>query len=371
MGNGPSGYGSDEYSHASLSYRDEHWHEAVAEECLAVRDHVGVMDHGGFTRYEVSGPGAEAFLDRMFCTRLPDVGRVRLSYMLRPNGTVWSEATIGRFSEHHFLLLGPTAARERDFDWLQGHLPTGGGVTLRHGSERTSTLMVMGPKSRQLLSRLTGADLSAEAAPWMSLREIEIAGAAVTALRVSYVGELGWELHCDDADLVHLYNALGEAGADLGLRDFGSYALNSMRVEKGYHGWGSEFGVEYTPFDVGLERFLALDKPAYIGREAALTMVNRSPDWSYGVWTVDMSGVEGPAGDPVPSAPIRVDGIPIGFVTSASMGFRTGQRVCLGYVEGRYAEQMQGFTIDGYGIDCPAVRHAHGIYDPEHKRPRS
>jgi dimethylglycine dehydrogenase len=364
-------FGSDEYSHEALSYRDEHWHDQVAAECVAVRDHVGVMDHGGFTRFDVSGPGAAAFLDRMFCSRLPNVGRVRLSYMLRPNGTVWSEATIGRITEDRFLLLGPTAARERDFDWLQRHLPTDGSVILSYGTERTSTLMVMGPKSRELLSRITDADLSKESAPWMSLREIEIAGVMVTALRVSFVGELGWELHVGDDDLTHLYAAIQEAGGDLGLRDFGSYALNAMRVEKGYHGWGSEFGVEYTPFDAGFDRFVALDKPDFIGREAAVAAADQTPGWSYGVWTVDVSTIDGAAGDPPPSAPIRVDGEAVGFVTSASMGFRTGQRVCLGYVEGAFADRMDGFTIDVFGTDCEAQRHAHGVYDPDHERPRS
>ena len=363
-------FGSDDYSHDTLSYRDEHWHDAVAEECRAVRDHVGVMDHGGFTRYEISGTGAAAFLDRMIATRLPAVGRVRLSYLLRPNGTVWSEATIGRLGEDQFLWLGPTAARERDFDWLQQHLPADGSVELALGTSRTSTLMVMGPSSRELLSRLTDADLSKEAAPWMSLREFEVAGVMATALRVSFVGELGWELHVDDADLVGLYEALHAAGADLGLRDFGSYALNAMRVEKGYHGWGSEFGVEYTPFDVGLDRFLDLDKPDFIGRDAARAMAGRSTEWSYGVWTVDVSVMPGAVGDPPPSAPIRIDGEAVGFVTSASMGFRTGLRVCLGYFEGRHADTTDGYTIDGYGAHLPATRHEHGVYDPDHERPR-
>lgn len=363
-------FGSDEYSHDTLSYRDEHWHDAVAEECRAVRDAVGVMDHGGFTRYEISGPGAADFLDRVICTRLPGTGRVRLSYLLRPNGTVWSEATIGRVADDHFLWLGPTAARERDVDWLQQHLPDDGSVELRLGTERTSTLMVMGPNSRALLSRLTDADLSASAAPWMSLREIEIGGVMATALRVSFVGELGWELHVDDADLIELYEALWSVGADLGLRDFGSYALNSMRVEKGYHGWGSEFGVEYTPFDVGLDRFLDLDKPDFIGRDAVRAMADQPPGWSYGVWTIDPSSMPGPVGDPPPSAPIRVHSEAVGFVTSTAMGFRTGERVCLGYVEGRHSGTTEGFTIDGYGADLPAVRHTHGIYDPLHERPR-
>jgi len=362
-------FGDEPYDHATLSYRDEPWHAAVHAECEAVRDHVGVMDHGGFTRYEIRGPGAASFLDEMICTRLPAVGRVRLSYLLRPNGMVWSEATIGRFDEDRFLWLGPTAARERDFDWLQQHLPDDG-VELNYGTDRTSTLMVMGPKSRELLSRLSDADLSKSAAPWMSLREITVAGVEVTALRVSFVGELGWELHVGDDDVAQLYQALHDEGADLGLRDFGSYALNAMRIEKGYHGWGSEFGVEYTPFDAGLERFLDLDKPHFIGREAARAMVDRPVEWSYGVWTVDVSGIDGAAGDPAPSAAIRVSGEAVGFVTSASFGFRTGERVCLGYVTGEHAATTDGFTIDGYGHACPATRHAHGIYDPDHERPR-
>ena len=204
----------------------------------------------------------------------------------------------------------------------------------------------------------------------MSVREITVGGVACAGLRVSFVGELGWELHVDDEDVVELYTALHHAGADLGLVDFGSYALNSMRVEKGYHGWGSEFGVEYTPYDVGLERFLHLDKPDFIGRDAVLAMVERPAEWSYGVWTVDMSGIDGAPGDPLPSAPIRVAGEAVGFVTSASEGFRTGERVCLGYVEGAYRDTVDGFTIDGYGADCPAQRHEHGIYDPGHERPR-
>ncbi|MGI9606111.1 MAG: GcvT family protein [Acidimicrobiales bacterium] len=363
-------FGGEPYSHDTTSFRDEHWHERVVEECLAVRDAVGVMDHGGFTRFEVSGPGAAAFVDRMFCSRVPALGRVRLGYMLRPNGMVWSEATIARLADDRFLLLGPTAARERDFDWLQRHVPADGSVTLRHGATHTSTLMVMGPRSRELLLRLTDADLSKEAAPWMSIRSIDVAGVPVTALRVSFVGELGWELHVDDVDLVGLYRALHEVGADLGLRDFGSYALNAMRIEKGYHGWGSEFGVEYTPFDAGLDRFVDLTKPEFVGRGSVLAMAERTPEWSYGIWTADIADLPNEAGDPAPSATIRVDGEAAGFVTSASLGFRTGQRVALGYVEGRFAGATSGFTIDVHGTACPATRHAGGVYDPTHERPR-
>ena len=359
------------YSHKTASYRDEMWHDAVRGECLAVRDGVGVMDHPGFTRYEVAGPDAEAFLDRIFCTRLPAAGRVRLAYMLRPNGTVWSEATIAHVGADHYLILGPTAARERDFDWLRCNRRPDEDVELRLSGHRTSALMVMGPASRELLSRVTDDDLTRQAAPWMSARPITVAGTAVTALRVSFVGELGWELHLDDDDLVAVYRALHEAGADLCLRDFGSYALDAMRIEKGYHGWQTEFGVEYTPYDAGLERFVHVDKPNFIGRTAALEARERPAEWSYGIWTVDLGPLPGEPGDPSPSATIGVDGRPAGFVTSASSGFRTGTRVCLGYVDGSHAAVDTGFTIDVFGTPCPATRHREAVYDPEHQRPRS
>lgn len=380
-------FGAGPYSHTALSYRDEHWHAAVAAECEAVRDRVGVMDHCGFSRFEVSGPDAATFLDRVFCSRLPEVGRVRLAYMLRPNGTVFSEATIARLADDRFWLLGPTVTRERDFDWLRHHLSAwrlADGASLRHGTARSATLMVMGPQSRTLLSRLTDADLSKEAAPWMSVREIEIAGVAATALRVSFVGELGWELHVAEADLVGLYGSLCDVGADLGVGDFGSYALDSMRIEKGYHGFGTEFGVEYTPFDAGLQRFVAIDpgpghdqgavsddKGDFVGRRAVSEAAGRPADWSYGIFTVDTSGIEGPAGNPPPSAPIRIAGEAVGFVTSAAMGFRSGLRVCLGYVQGRHDQTDHGFTIDAYGTNCPALRHRRAVYDPDNLRPRS
>lgn len=359
------------YHHRTASYRDEPWHGSVEAECLAVRDRVGVMDHAGFARYQVSGPDAAALLDRVFCTRLPAVGRVRLAYMLRPNGTVWSEATIACVAPDRYLVLGPTAARERDFDWLQSHRRPEDDLELRHADRRTSTLMVMGPASRELLARLSDDDLSREGAPWMSARQVTVAGAEATALRVSFVGELGWELHLDDRHLVAVYRALHEAGTDLGLRDFGSYALNAMRIEKGYHGWQTEFGVEYTPHDAGLGRFVHLDKGDFIGRDAVVARAGRAAEWCYGIWTVDLSGLVGRPGDPPPSATIRVDGDAAGYVTSASPGFRTGARVCLGYVGARYAQADRGFTIDAYGTACPAVRHRQAVYDPGHERPRS
>jgi len=169
-----------------LSFHHEAWHVAVKAEREGVRDNVGVMDHGGFTRYEVEGLGATEFLNHVFCGAMPGVGRVKLSYMLTPKGKVWSEATIARLEENKYLLCGPALADQRDHDWMMQFLPEEG-VSLKRGSEFDAALMVMGPKSRGALQLLTSGDLSKEAAPRMSVREITLSGAPVIALRMDFL----------------------------------------------------------------------------------------------------------------------------------------------------------------------------------------
>ena len=347
-----------------LSFHEEPWHGAVRAECETVRDAVGIMDHGGFTKYLVQGPDAAAFLSGVFCGSLPAVGRVRLSYLLTPKGRIWSEATIARLSETRFLLCGPTLAIERDFDWLTERLPETG-VTLTKGYDHDAALLLMGPRSRDILSALTEADLSASAAPWMSVSEIDVAGCGTTALRVSYVGELGWELHVASGDLQRLYDALWQAGEPHGICNFGSYALNAMRIEKGYHGWGADFGTEYTLFDAGLERFANLDKGDFVGREAVVAQGSVEAEWEFvGLDILD------PGPEPLGSDPIVADGTLIGYVTSASMGYRTGKLLALGYVQkGRLAPGAP-CHVRAFGTDRAAVRHSPHAYDPENERLR-
>ena len=352
---------------ARLSFHDdEPWRDSARAECEAVRDHVGVMDHGGFTKFEVEGPGAAGYLDRVFCGRLPPPGRVRLGYMLTPRGRIWSEATIARLGQDRFLLCGPTLADRRDFDWLTNHLPGDGSVTLRRGSARDAALLVMGPNSRALLSHLTAADLSANAQPWLSAAEIEVAGKPVTALRVSYVGELGWELHLASTDLVAVYDAIAGAGAGLGLTDFGSYALNAMRLEKGYHGWGADFGTEYTVFDAGLERFVDFDKADFVGREAVCRQHERDSDWRFAGFVI-----AGGDADPLPSDPIYSDGMRAGYVTSGGTGFRLGERLALGYLRRAAVAPGGNFEIEILGERRAAVLTPTPFYDRENARLRS
>ena len=348
-----------------LSFEDEPWHEAVRAECGAVRDGVGVMDHGGFTKYLLEGPDAVDALSRIVCGGLPAIGRLRLSYVLTPKGRIWSEATVARLGEDRFLLCGPTLAVERDFDWISAQLD-GADATLTRGYAHDGALLVMGPLSRTLLQSLTSFDLGRSAAPWMSVAEIAVAGVAATALRVSYVGELGWELHVASRDLPALYEAIWSAGQRHGIRAFGSYALNAMRIEKGYHGWGADFGTEYTLFDAGLGKFANLSKGAFTGRDAVVAQRDEPPEWEFvGLQITD------PGPEPLPSDPIVRGDVTIGYLTSVSMGYRTGKLLALGYVRQGALELGDACEVIAFGARRRAVRHLAHQYDPENRRMRS
>lgn len=345
-----------------LSFGHEPWQDAVRLECETVRDAVGIMDHGGFTKYVLEGPDAADVLNWLVCGTLPPVGRVRLSYMLTPKGRIWSEATIARLAEDQFLLCGPTLAVDRDFDWISQCIGSANAI-LSQGYDRDGALLVMGPRSRDLLLPLTSADLNA---PWMSVAEIEIAGIPVTALRVSYVGEQGWELHVASDDLVTLYAAIWQAGAEHGICNFGSYALNAMRIEKGYHGWGADFGTEYTLYDAGLSKFASMSKGPFQGRDAVVRQEQTDAEWEFvGLEVTD------PGPEPMPSDPVIKDGKVIGYLTSVSMGYRTGKLLALGYVEHGELAMSEACHIQAFGDLRTAARHNHHVYDPENGKLRA
>ncbi|MBU3739580.1 MAG: FAD-dependent oxidoreductase, partial [Rhodoferax sp.] len=225
----------------SPSFRRENvWHEVVAEEVRAVRERVGVLDLPGFTKFEVSGPGAEPYLDRLVCSRLPRIGRVSLTYALTPTGKVLSEFTVSRLAADRFYIISAAIAATHDLDLLTRDLPADGSVRVRDVSAGTGTLIVVGPRSREVLARITDADLSNEGFPWLSARDIQGPVGPLLAMRVNYVGELGWELHAPVAQLPALYDAIWQAGQPFDIRDFGLYAMDSLRVDKCYRGWKSD-----------------------------------------------------------------------------------------------------------------------------------
>ena len=226
--------------------------------------------------------------------------------------------------------------------------------------------MVMGPQSRSLLTRLTDADLSKDIMPWMSVSEISFAGINVTAMRVSYVGELGWEIHLSSEDLPHVYQEIQENGQDLGIIDFGSYALNVMRLEKGYHGWGSDFGTEYTLYDAKLEGFVNWKKEDFIGRDAVLKQSQSQSEWELFGFVIYGDDADAHASDPI----FQNDKW-VGFVTSACTGFRIGKRIALGYIKTAEIQSDQSYTIKILGEQYPAEQVSTPFYDPENQRLRS
>ncbi|MEO3415090.1 FAD-dependent oxidoreductase [Roseovarius sp. CAU 1744] len=348
-----------------LSFHDEPWHPAACRECETLRDAVGLMDHSGFTKYTVEGDGARAFLDKVFCGPVPDTGRVKLNYMLTPKGRIWPEATIAALAEDRFLLCGPTLADLRDFDWLQAHLPETG-VTLRRGHALDGTLLLMGPRSRAVLAPLGSADISASAASWMSCAMIRVAGIELCAMRVSYVGEPGWELHVRSNDLPALFDAIMTTGREHGIGQFGSYALNAMRIEKGYHGWGVDIGSEYTLCDAGLQGFASPDKGDFTGRSALALQAERQPDWEW----VGLEILE-PSPCPLASEPIVRSGSIVGYVTSGTYGFRTRKTLALGYISFGTLPMNGACHVSILGKRYRARRVNPRQYDPRNLRLRT
>ena len=269
---------------AGAGYERGEWFRAVGEECRHVRDHAGILDMGGFTKLVVAGKGAADWLDTMIAGRLPRPGRLSLACLCHPSGGVWSDVTVTRLDEERFLLISGAPAHRHDRQWLEEHLPADAAFTLEDVSERFGTLVLAGPASRAVLGELTDGDpgvgrggttsgegegdvLSNAAFPWLSVREITLAGIEVLALRVNYLGELGWELHVKVDDQLALYDALMAAGAAHALRDIGMYAMESMRLEKSYRAWKLDLDHTLSPFAAGLERFVDVDKPDGLHRQ--------------------------------------------------------------------------------------------------------
>ena len=244
--------------HSLSFFRKNGWRTEVAKECAAARNGVAVLDLPGFTTFEVSGPGAAAYLDHLLCTKLPKVGRVSLCYALLPDGKVLSELTVSRLATDRFYAVGAASAEWHDLDVLEAALPADGSVTITNVTADYGSLIVVGPRSRDVLAQVTSTPLDNASFPWLSVRDIDTAVGAVRALRVNYVGELGWELHAANEQLVALYEAVWAAGERYGIRDFGIYAVDSLRLDKGYRGWKQDLEIGFSPFDASLDRFVDL-----------------------------------------------------------------------------------------------------------------
>jgi dimethylglycine dehydrogenase len=352
----------------TLSFRrPRSWRSAVAAEVKAVRERVGVLDLPGFTKFEVSGLGAEAFLDALTCSRLPRLGRVSLAYVLTERGGVLSEFTITRTAQDTFYLIAAAPAEWHDLDVLRTSLPIDGSVRIANRSDEIGTLVVAGPQSRELLGHVTTADLSNAAFPWLSARAIDILGNRTLALRVNYVGELGWELHAPMEQLPAIYDALSSVGPNYGLRDFGLYAMDSLRLDKCYRGWKTDLETGYSPYEASLDRFVSLQKPAFPGRKAVVGEIERGITQRFVPLTLDD---DGEADAPV-CAPVMLAGQSVGLVTSGGWSFTLNKSVALAYVRSDLASPGTKLEIEIFGERRVATVGREPLYDPENARLRA
>ena len=352
----------DDKSGPKLSFRRPGWHAAAARECRAVHERVAVLDLPGFTKFELTGAGAAAWLDHMVSGSLPKPGRTALNYFCAPSGGVVTEMTLTNFGADRYWLISAAAGERHDEHWLQSHLPVSGPpVRLENLSTRYGTLIVVGPKSRELLARLTPADLSNAAFPWLSMRSIEIGYTRAIAMRVNYVGELGWELHLPVEHLLSVYDLLFEAGADLGIADYGLYAMDCLRLEKCYRSWKADLTTEYTPFMSSLDRFVKLDKPGgFIGQEALRREAQSGPRERFVPLIVDATDADAAAVSIVFSGKETV-----GLVTSGGYGYRIGKSIALAYVRTDLAKPGTQLEVEILGERRRAVVGKEPLFDPD------
>ena len=312
----------------------------VAAEIERVTSGCAVCEVDGFTRFAIEGAGARQFLDRLVCGRLPKSAvRVSLCYLLNERGSVLSEATIAMLGDESYLWGSAAAAQRHDRDWLERFRPAD--VTVRDLTSSHSMLLLAGPESRALLDALCPrSDLSTAAMPWLRCRQVRVGHADVTLWSVSYSGELAFELHVPAEQLYLLWRTLVEAGEARGLGRFGLYAAESMRLEKGYRAWKADLLTEYDPFESGLTRFVDLDKPDFVGREALLRRRDEGPRARFVSLVVDSPKGAG-MGDPPPVGTalahagdaVFLGDEQVGSVTSGGWGHRVGEHLALGFVD--------------------------------------
>ena len=349
------------------SFRRSCWFEHVGRECRNAGENVGLLDMTAFAKCRVSGPGAEEFLDRLVANRIPArSGPVRLVHALNTRGGVLSEFTVWREGADSFYLVSAGAFQRLDHDWIRRHAPRDGSVHFENLTNQFGVLVVAGPKSRELLARVTDADLSNAAFPWLSGRWIDVGLAPSLALRVNYVGELGWELHHPIEYQNHIFDALMEAGRDLGLAPFGIRAMDSMRLEKSYRMVGTELSVEYAALESALGRFVHLNKADFIGRDALQRWMEQG--FSNRLVTLEVHDVTD--ADALGNNPLFVGGEVVGRATGGNYGFRVGKSLALAMVRPELAEVGTTVEMDILGTMHRATVIPESPYDPENVRLR-
>jgi dimethylglycine dehydrogenase len=351
------------------TYRRPGWLPYQRSEAMAIRERAGLLDMSSFAKYEVGGPAAEQYLDRLCANRLPRVGRVALTQLLTPAGGIECDLTVAHLATDRFYVVTAAATQAHDLDWLARHLPTDGSVTLDDVTAAWGVLMLAGPRARDILGPLTEADLSSAAFPFMAVRDVLVGPVPVRALRVTYTGELGWELHHPIEYSRTLYDLLSAGGIDAGLVDVGYRCLDSLRLEKGYRLWGTDIGPLDTPLEAGLDRFVAFEKGDFIGRDALLRQRTEGVQRRLACLTIDLLAEDDlfpRGGEPVYDG----DNL-VGYLRAAHPGPAVDRTIGLAYLPDDRSAIGRSLEVEILGQRRGASVVAAPLYDPEGGRMRS
>ncbi len=348
------------------SYRFTPTKEIVAKEIECLQQQVGIMEVSGFNRYQISGDGVEAFLDRMICGRLPtEIGKLSLCYLLTEKGNVLSEATLVKLGPECYWWGSAAAAEWHDRDWLNRFRPDS--VTITEMASSHTILVVAGPRSRELLQSVSPrCDWSKSAFPWLRARPMFIGHAEVIAMSVSFSGELAYELHVPNEQLYLVWQILNRAGTDFGLGYFGLYATESMRLEKGFLHWKADLIYEFNPFEAGLDRFVKIDKPDFIGKQALLEQVERGLRKRLVSMIVDCDIAAAQTGDGIFDGDRQA-----GSVTSGGYGHRVDKNIAYAYVDPDSAATGSVLEVGILGDKYPATVVDPVLYDPDNTMVRA
>jgi dimethylglycine dehydrogenase len=358
-----------EEDHMADSYDRQHWFDAVGAECRHVAEHVGVLELTGFSRFMVKGPGAADWLRGLVTGGLPKVGRIGLVYFASEKGKILTEMTATRLGEDEFLMMTGAGAYWHDRDLLNFRLPADGSISVSDVTAQMATLLVTGPKAPVLMADLTGEATGHDDFPWLTYRRVTIASIGVTAIRVSFAGEAGWELHCDMADVKPLYDAVWGAGAAHEIGNFGMLALDSMRLEKGYRSWKSDLTSDYTMFESGLGRWVNLGKDSFVGKAALQAQHQAGAKQGFVTLTLEDPGDGEPFGEAVYLSTVLIDGNAAGLVVSAGYGHRVGKSIAMAVVDSAMLAAGGAISVDVLGRERKATLvKGDVLYDPDNSR---
>jgi dimethylglycine dehydrogenase len=350
----------------NLTFRRPNWFASVGEECRALRAGVGLLEVSTYGKYRVAGPRAHAWLNRVLANAVPEEnGRIVLSPMLSPRGRLMGDFTVSRVGDEEFFLVGSGALERFHLRWWDQWLPADG-VSVESLTPRWVGFNIAGPAARTLLQRITDVDVSRDAFPFLGARRMEVGPVReAVVLRISFTGELGYEMFFAPEYQRPLLAAVEAAGEDLGLRLVGGRALASLRIEKGFPSWGSELSPDYSPYDAGLGRFVKLDKPDFVGRDAALRLKQQEPAYRLMALEVDADDADAWGGEPL----LR-EGEYVGYVSSAAYGHCAGKSLALGYLKNDAARDPGELSIELVGEPRSVRVLSEPAVDPKGERMR-